>query len=203
MKKILSAFAVLAFVASQTPFAQAMPVETSARSLDKQPARVFMPDAVGILNQLTMTTEFGGVGFDAALDPVQDTTPPTITFVPPSLALFPPQPIGGFGGFADGNIISVSFDTDAPFIVAVGAGSAVGNGFNVGVINFATFFDLVNIQLPTGAIEVGIGFIAAAQFEGLYDFFTPVCPCGALDVAAVDFAGNVSNGTALVVVVSF
>ncbi len=202
MKKILSIFATLALMASQTPFAQAKPIEKSPRSLDRQPTLAPMPDAVSILNLLTMSTESGGSGLDAAFESVQDdTNPPIITFLPPTLTIFPP-PIFGVG--VPGNIVSVSFDTEFPFIVAAGAASAFGNISNVQVDELVTFFDIVQIQFPTGEIEAGIGFFAAARFVGFYDpFIFPVCPCGGLDVVVTDFAGNVSNGVAPVIVVSF
>jgi hypothetical protein len=201
MKKILSVFATFALMASQAPFAQAMPIETSTRLPEKQPAPVFMPDAVGLLNLLTMGAESGELGLDAAFEPVQDdTTPPVITFVPATLTLFPP-----FGSFTLGNIVSVSFDAEAPFIVAAGAAAGDVNIFNVDLVDLVTFFELVEIPLPggTGEVALGIGFFAAAQFIGFHDLSIPLCPCGAIAIAAVDIAGNVSNRVAPVVVVSF
>ena len=160
----------------------------------------FMPDSVSLLNQLTMGAASGGLDLEATFVPAQDdTTSPRIVFVPPVLTLFPDP----FFGATAGNIVSLSFDAEFPYIVAFGAASAFGN-FDVAVNDFLTYFDLVNITLPSGQIELGIGFIAAAQFVGFYDpIFFPVCPCGGLDIFAVDFSGNTANGFAPVVSVSF
>lgn len=199
MKKILSSLATLALMALPALSTQAMPLEPSTRSLEKRPTAVFTPDAASLLNQLRATSIPGGVWVDGAVDPVQDdTTPPRIAFLPPTLALFPPP-----GGFSVGSILSISFDAEFPFIVPFGAASAFGNFFNVEVLDLVTFFDIVQIQLPGGQIELGIGFIAAALFAGYYDFFIPICPCGGLDIFAVDFAGNTAYGFAPVIVVSF
>ncbi len=199
MKKILPILATLALVALQALSAQATPLEPLTRSLEKRPTVVLAPDAASLLNQLTATSMAGGSWVDAAVDPLQDdTTPPRITFLPPTLVLFPPP----FGA-SIGNIVSISFDAEFPFIVPFGAASAFGNGFNVLVNDLVTFFDIVQIQLPSGQIELGIGFIAAAQFVGFYDPFFPVCPCGGLDIFVLDFAGNTAAGLAPVVVVSF
>jgi hypothetical protein len=175
MKKFLSVFATIAFMASQTSFAQAMPIGTSPDSQGKKSMLAFMP----------------------VQDP--DIDPPRIFFSPPSLNLFTDI----FFDTDFGAISSVSFDTEAPFIVAAGLASADGNVFNVQVLDLVTFFELLNITLPDGQIAVGIGFFAQALYEGYYDPFFPVCPCGSLNVLAIDFAGNSSSGLAPVIVFSF
>lgn len=191
MKKILSIFAALALMASLTSFAQAMPIETSTRSLDRQPALAFMPDAVTLFNHLTMGAASVELGLDAAFAPAQDdTTSPRIQFLPPVLYLYPYL-------FPDyGTIIGVSFDTELPYIVALGQAAAYGS-FNVFAIGLDTYFDYVEIPLPTGEIALGIGFVTVAYFEAEFDYYHPVCPYGHLEIFAVDYAGNTAIGGAL------
>jgi hypothetical protein len=198
MKKILSVLAVLALMASQTSLAQAGPIETSTRSPESRPTLAFMPDAVGLLNQLTMDAASEGLGLEAAFAPAQDdTTPPRIGFLPPVLFLYPSQIFNDFG-----TIVGASIDTELPYIVALGSAAAYG-GFNVYANGLETYFDYVQIPLPNGEIDIGIGFVAVAYFEASWDYYVPSCPCGHLEIFTVDFAGNTSIGGTLAIGVSF
>ena len=190
MKKILSVFAALALLTLQISSAQARPIETSTPQPEMRPTLAFMPDAVALLNPLTMGDASGGLELDAAFAPIQDDAPPRIGILPPILYLYPYF-------FPDvGTIVGASIDFEFPYIVPVGSAAAFGS-FNVAATFLDTYFDYFQIQLPTGELEIGIGFVAVAGFEAYFDYYHAVCPCGHFEIFAVDWAGNTAIGGAL------
>src|SRR5262249_3712792 len=198
MKMILSLLTALALTVSQTSFAQAKPIETTPRPPEAQPTRAFMPDSVSLLSQLTTGDASGGLGLEAAFANAQeDKNPPIITFLPPVLPLFPDIVFGDAG-----TIIGVAFDLDLPFIVNFGSAAAYGS-FNVFSDGLDTYFDYVDIPLPNGQIALGIGFVAVGYFEAAWSYYTILCPCGGLDIFALDFGGNTAIGSAFVVAYSY
>ena len=198
MKMILSLLTALALTVSQTSFAQAKPIETTPRPPEAQPTRAFMPDSVSLLSQLTTGDASGGLGLEAAFANAQeDKNPPIITFFPPVLPLFPTDI------FPDqGTIIGVGFDLDVPFIVNFGTAAAIGY-FNVFATELTTFFDYVDVTLPDGQLALGIGFFAVGNFLAYVDYYHALCPCGSLDIFALDFGGNTAIGSAFVVAYSY
>jgi hypothetical protein len=198
MKRILEGFATLALIVLLTSFAQARPIETSTRTPNSPPTLAYLPDAIGQLNQLTTSAAPGEMVLDAAFSPVQqDTTPPVIAFFPPVLPLVPSV------GFPDqGIIIGTAFDLDVPYIVNFGSAAAIGN-FNVFAVELTTFFDYVDVTLPNGQLALGIGFFAVGNYIAYYDYYHILCPCGSLDMLAVDFGGNTTIGAGFVVATSF
>jgi len=190
MKQILSVFAALALLASQISLAQARPIETSTPQPEMRPTLALMPDAVALLNPLTIGTPSGGLGWEADFAPAQDDNPPRIGFVPPILYLYPYF-------FPDvGTIVGASIDLEFPYIVPVGSAAAFGS-FNVAATFLDTYFDYFQIQLPTGELEIGIGFVAVAGFEAYFDYYHVACPCGHFEIFAVDWAGNTAIGGTL------
>lgn len=194
--RLLAVCAALCLLAPQTLLTHAEPLEKPASHSEKRSsAAILMPDAVSLFNQLTASTTPDGFALNVAVEPVQDDqTPPRISFSPGSLFLITTF----FTRRASGTIISVALDQELPYIVAFGSSLAFAGG-PCQVVDLFSFFDYVLI--PDTA-EIGIGWVSFAEFEGFYNPFS-VYPCGGLEVVAVDFAGNVADSIAPVIVFSF
>jgi hypothetical protein len=196
MKKIVTMLFAIVSIASQTMPIQAMPVISSAKMVERNLRTIPPLDAVHLYNQFTVNTASTPLWVNDIVDPIQDqdTTPPQIGFAPQILTIFT-FPNGGYG-----TITSVAVDLDSPFVVTAGAATAVGV-LDVFVDSLTTYFDLIQIQLPGGQVGIGVGFVSFARYGAFYNPFSFICPCGTLDVTAVDIAGNVGNGLATVVAV--